>query len=139
MQKDSSRCFKVIEEPNRIKAREIYINSFDTFDERQQEFLIDGELDFSKLKKVQICCYDEFQAEMLRKELKGTKWENIVSCGQGLYERSNKELYFSETSDTISIRTDYKSPYELKVSYSGEQAPSIVNKCDVIRQRGKNK
>lgn len=138
MQKDSSRCFKVIEEPNRIKAREIYINSFDTFDERQQEFLIDGELDFSKLKKVQICCYDEFQAEMLRKELKGTKWENIVSCGQGLYERSNKELYFSETSDTISIRTDYKSPYELKVSYSGEQAPSIVNKCDVIRQRGKN-
>lgn len=54
MQKDSSRCFKVTEEPNRIKAREIYFNSFDTFDERQQEFLVEGEVDFSKLKNVAI-------------------------------------------------------------------------------------
>lgn len=60
MQKDSSRCFKVTEEPNRIKAREIYFNSFDTFDERQQEFLVEGEVDFSKLKNVAICCYDSF-------------------------------------------------------------------------------
>lgn len=70
MQKDSSKYFKVVEDPNRIKAHEIYINSPDTKNERQQEFLIYGELDFSKLKKIQICCYDNYQAELLRKELK---------------------------------------------------------------------
>ena len=138
MQKDSSKCFKVVEDPNRIKAREIYINSYDTFDERQQEFLVDGELDFSKLKDVHICCYDEYQAEMLRKELKGTKWEDIVSCGSGLYERSNKELYFRDNNDTITIETDYRSPYELRVTYSGNQTPTIINKSNVLRQRGNN-
>ena len=138
MQKDSSKCFKVIEEPNRIKAREIYINSFDTFDERQQEFLVEGELDFSKLKDVKICCYDEYQADMLKQELKGTKWADIVSCGTGLYERSNKEIYFRDRNDTISIDTDYRSPFEFRVSYSGGQTPSILNKGNVIRQRGNN-
>ena len=75
---------------------------FDTFDERQQEFLVEGELDFSKLKDVKICCYDEYQADMLKQELKGTKWADIVSCGTGLYERSNKEIYFRDRNDTIS-------------------------------------
>ena len=138
MQKDSSKWFKVVEDPHRIKAREIYINSFDTFDERQQEFLVEGELDFSKLKDVKICCYDEYQAEMLRQELKGTKWADIISCGTGLYERSNKEIYFRDRNDTISIDTDYRLPFEFRVSYSGGQAPSIVNKDNVLRQRGNN-
>jgi hypothetical protein len=138
MQKDSSKCFKVVEDPHRIKAREIYINSFETFDERQQEFLVEGELDFSKLKNVQICCYDDFQVSMLKKELKGTKWENIVTCGNGLYERNNKELYFNENDESIVIGTNYKCPYELKITYNGNQIPNILNKQNVIRQRGNN-
>ena len=137
MQKDSSRCFKVIEEPNRIKAKEIYINSYDTFDERQQEFLVDGEVDFSKLKNVEICCYDSFQAELLREELKGTPWEDIVTEGPSLFERKNKELIFYDSSDSIRISTDYICPFEFKVSYT-EDVPTIVNKNHVIRQRGKN-
>lgn len=137
MQKDSSRCFKVIEEPNRIKAREIYINSSDTFDERQQEFLVDGELDFSKLNNVEICCYDSFQAEMLREELKGSKWEDVVSVGPTLFERKNKELFFSDSSDSIRISTDYVCPFEFKISYTGE-VPTIINKNNVIRQRDNN-
>lgn len=138
MQKDSSRCFKVVEDPNKIKAREIYINSIDTFDERQQEFLVEGELDFSKLKNVQICCYDYYQADMLRNELKGTKWEDFVTCRFDLYERSNKVLYYREDDETISITTDYKSPFELRITYRGIQTPTIVNKGNVIRQRGNN-
>ena len=135
MQKDSSRCFKVTEEPNRIKAREIYVNSFDTFDERQQEFLVEGEVDFSKLKNVAICCYDSFQAEMLREELQGTQWEDVVSEGPALFERKNKELFFNDSADTIRINTDYLNPFEFKVSYT-DSVPTIVNKNDVIRQRG---
>jgi hypothetical protein len=138
MQKGSSQCFKVVEDPDRIKAREIYINSKETFDERQQEFLVDGELDFSKLKDVQICCYDEYQADMLRKELKGTKWEDIITCKYGLYEHTNKEIHFTEMNGIISIDTDYCSPFELRVAYSGNQAPTIINKNNVIRQRGNN-
>ena len=137
MQKDSSRCFKVIEEPNRIKAKEIYINSYDTFDERQQEFLVDGELDFSKLKNVEIRCYDSFQAEMLREELKGTQWEDIVSEGPSLFEHQNKELFFDDSSDSIRISTDYVCPFEFRVSYTGN-VPTIVNKNNVIRQRGQS-
>lgn len=135
MQKDSSHCFKVTEEPNRIKAREIYINSFDTFDERQQEFLVEGEVDFSKLKNVAICCYDSFQAEMLREELQGTQWEDVVSEGPALFEHKNKELFFNDSADTIIINTDYMNPFEFKVSYT-DNVPTIVNKNDVIRQRG---
>lgn len=138
MQKDSSKCFKVTEEPNKIKASEIYINTFDTFDERQQEFLVKGELDFSKLKNVQICCYDEYQADMLRHELKGTKWEDIVKCNKGLYERNNKEIFYREREDSVTIDTDYRSPYELRVSYSGAIPPTINNKKSIIRQRGNN-
>ena len=136
MQKDSSKCFKVVENPNRIKAKEIYINSFDTFDERQQEFLVEGELDFSKLKHVQICCYDSYQMEKLKEELKGTKWEDIVTIGTNLYEYKNKELHFDETQDTIRIRTNYKNPFEFRISYTGSNAPSILNKQNVLRQRG---
>lgn len=135
MQKDSSRYFRVIEEPNRIKAREIYINSYDTFNERQQEFLVDGELDFSRLKNVEIFCYDSFQATMLREELKGTQWEDVVTEGKSLYERTNKELFFNDSSESIRISTDYLDSFEFKVSYTGDD-PTIVNKNNVTRQRG---
>lgn len=138
MQKDSSRCFKVVEEPNRIKAKEIYINSYEYFDERQQEFLIEGELDFSKLKNVQISCFDEYQAEMLRKELEGTKFKDLVSTDSSLYEHCNKELYYKDDKDILSISSNYKSPFELRVSYAGNKTPSIINKNNIIRQRGNN-
>lgn len=136
MQKDSSRSFKIIEDPNRIKAREIYINSNDTFDERQQEFLVEGELDFSKLKKVQIICYDSFQADMLRNELIGTQWEDIITTNENLYEHCNKELKYDETQNSIRISTNgYRSSFEFKVVYHGNNVPSIVNKNMVLRQR----
>lgn len=137
MQKDSSRSFKVIEDPNKIKAKEIYINSRDTFDERQQEFLIDGELDFSHLSKVQICCYDEFQAELLRKEITGTKWEDMITVNKRLYMYDNKELKFADYADKIIITSDYSLPYELRVVYKNK-TPDILNKNMVIRQRDNN-
>lgn len=138
MQKDSSKCFRVVEDPERIKAREIYISGYDTFNERQQEFLVKGELDFSKLKDVQICCCDSYQAEMLKQELEGTKWENIVQVDDTLYEHENKELFYADKPETITITTNYKSPFEFKISYSGSQIPSVINSDHVIRQRGNN-
>lgn len=138
MQKDSSRSFKVIEEPNRIKAREIYINSWDTFDERQQEFLVEGELDFSKLNKIRICCYDDYQAKMLKKELSGSQWEDIISIDRSLYEHCNKELRYEESDESIRISTNnYRHPFEFKVVYASG-VPTIINKNMVLRQRNNN-
>ena len=55
-----------------------------------------------------------------------------------LYEYKNKELHFDETQDTIRIRTNYKNPFEFRISYTGSNAPSILNKQNVLRQRGNN-
>jgi hypothetical protein len=137
MQKDSTRCYKVIEDPCKIKAKEIYINSKDTFDERQQEFLVDGELDFSKLKNVKIVCYDKFQESLLRKELIGSKWVDALGVNSSLYEYSNKELSFRESDESIRITTDYVNAFEFKIAYDGP-VPSIINRDNVLRQRGQN-
>lgn len=136
MQKDSSKYFRVIEDPNNIKAQEIFYNF--NKDERQQEFLVDGEVDFSKLKNVEICCYDSYQAEKLKSEVKGTKWEDVVSVGRDLYGRQNKVLFFREKGESVEIYTDYKCQYEFRVCYTGSEAPIIVNKQNVIRQKGSN-
>jgi hypothetical protein len=138
MQKDASRWYRIIDDPSRIKAREIYIDSYDTFDERQQEFLVDGELDFSKLKDVQICCYDDYQADVLRKEFEGTRWAEVVSVNRRLYEYQNKELYFNDNADSIRIYTNYKNPYEFRVTYFDNNVPDIVNKNMVLRQKDNN-
>jgi len=135
MQKDASMCFKVIENPNRIKAKEIYKNSIDTFDERQQEFLIETELDFSKLKDVQICCYDYYQAEMLKHELGNCKWADIVTVNSDLYIHTNKLLFFDEDKDTISVSTTYRSQFEFRIKYSSGVSPNIINKENVLRER----
>lgn len=118
-----------------IKARGIYINSADTKDERQQEFLIDGELDFSRLSKVQIYCYDEWQASLLRAELEDTKWKNKIKVNRALYVYKNRELSFDITDDTIRISSNYTLPYKLRVSYPND-IPHIVNSYMVSRHKG---
>ena len=137
MQKDASSSYKVIENPNMIKAKGIYINSKETFNERQQEFLIEGELDFSRLTKVQVCCFDDQQASFLRKELAGTRWEDVIRVNNTLYSYENKQLTFIESNDSIRITSNYHLPYELRVEYT-DGVPEIVNKNMVKRQRGTN-
>lgn len=137
MQKDSVSYFKVVEEPNVIKAREIFINSMDTFNERQQEFLVDGELDFSKLKKVRIVCYDNYQARLLKQALRDSPWLDNIVVDSVVFEQKNKELYFNDLNDNIRIHTDYVNDFEFRVSYV-DKIPSINNKNDVIRQRDNN-
>lgn len=134
MQKDSSRFFKVIEDPTQLKAREI----FDKYnkDERQQEFLVDGELDFSKLHKVGIYCSDERQADYLRKGLAGTRWESVIRVDTSLYEMQNKQLHFVNDDDKLTISTDYGEPFEFRISYQDDNIPEIHNAQSILRQRG---
>lgn len=45
------------------------------------------------MSDVQICCYDDYRANVLRNELHGTRWEDVVSVDKRLYEYKNKELF----------------------------------------------
>jgi len=137
MQKDFSRHFKVIDNPSAIKAHEIYGDIYKNFVERQQEFLIEGELDFSKLKNVRICCCDDYQAELLRKEVEVTRWKNIINVDKSLYEYQNKSLDFRETENIIKISTEYADPYEFRVTFS-DGTPIIINRNNVLRQKDNN-
>ena len=138
MQKDCTRWYRVIEDPSQIKASAIFDPpSRNNFAERQQEFLVDGELDFSSLNNVQICCCNEYQAELLRAEVRGSKWEDMIKVKTSLYEFQNKELYFNDSEDRLHISTDYDNPFEFKVVFY-EEMPEIINKNNVLRQIGHN-
>lgn len=138
MQKARAKVYRVTENPDKIKVNEIFIGHH--LDEKQQEFLVEGELDFSKLRNVQICCYNEYQADMLRKELRkeqnGSQWADIISCNPNLYVNRNKQLTFEEERNCLKIYSDYKEPYELKISYTGGFGPTIINRDKIKSQKG---
>lgn len=143
MQKNVAKAYRVTEKPDYIKANEIFARPDWIYkDERQQEFLVEGELDFSKLRNVQICCYNEYQANMLRKELRkeqnGSQWADIIYCNPDLYVQKNKQLTFEEERNCLKIYTDYKEPYELKISYTEGFEPTIINKDKIKGQKGNN-
>lgn len=137
MQKDSSKSFKVIEAPEYIRARAIYNDSWSTKEERQQEFLIDGELDFSKLNKVQICVYDEAQKMLLVEALGSSKWIDFISIRPGLYIDKNHKLEIIESDDVIEISTNYHDSFEYRVSYDSSE-PTILNAQQITQQKGRN-
>lgn len=137
MQKDSSKSFKVIEAPEYIRTRGIYINSWETKNERQQEFLIEGELDFSKLNKVQICVYDEAQKSLLIEALGSSKWVDYIQKNPSLYIGKNRKLEILESDDEIEIQTNYHDLFEYRVSYDSAE-PTILNAQQITQQKGKN-
>lgn len=137
MQKDSSKSFKVIEAPEYIRASAIYIDSWSTQEERQQEFLIDGELDFSKLNKVQICVFDEAQKMLLVKALGSSKWIDSILIRPGLYIDKNNKLEIYETDDEIEIHTNYHDSFEYRISFDSME-PTILNAKQITQQKGKN-
>lgn len=134
MQKDGTSYFKVIDNPNEIDASGVY-DEYNK-DARQQEFLIIDELDFSKLKNVGIFCYDEYQASLLRKELEGTVWEDLVDVASNLYVRKNREIFFQQKEDGIGITSSYASPFTFRLHYEGKAIPVINNKKDITGHKG---
>ena len=136
MQKDSSRLYQVTEDPTHIRARDIYKHRGNK-EEKQQEFLVEGEVDFSKIRSVEIYCYDEYQKEMLCQQLIDSPLLSRIKVGGDyLYGRKNKEVSFDEYNDELEIDTNYSDSYEFRVNYQGDKTPNIVNKEKVIRHKG---
>lgn len=136
MQKSSTRAFKVVDDPHHISADEIY-NRYNK-DARQQEFLVQDEVDLSSLSSLHICCYDNYQRDMLRTLVATSPLKDRIIAKEDLYERINKELHFDDSSDTLEITTDYCNPFEFRVSYETGGSPEILNPDSIIREKGSN-
>ncbi len=106
-------------------------------DAKQQEFLVDGELDFSKLSKIDIFCCDEEQCELLKNAVKGSSLVSRISVNSVLYEFTNKQLQFNDSDEEIEISSNYDDSYEFRISYDDE-VPILINKENVSRQKEKN-
>ena len=135
MQKDSSKYFQVTVDPTRIKAKDIYKRAGNK-EEKQQEFLVEGEVDLSKFSSLRIYCYDEYQKEMLCSQIKGSSLVSRIAVGGSLYQRTNKKLEYDEYNDELEIDTNYVDNFEFRVKYDGTDVPNVVNKEKVIRQKG---
>ncbi len=136
MQKSSTRAFKVVDDPHHISADEIY-NIYNK-DARQQEFLVQDEVDLSSLSSLHIYCYDNYQRDMLRTLVATSPLKDRIIAKMDLYDRINKELHFDDSSDTLEISTDYCNPFEFKISYDAEGCPEILNPDFIIREKGNN-
>lgn len=135
MQKSSTSSFKVIDEPDMIDGYGVY-DDYDK-DAKQQEFLVEGEVDLSKLSSLQIFCCDEEQCNLLKKAVSESPLLHRISVNRKVYEFQNKQLYFDEEGDELIINTDFKDEFVFRVLYT-EKIPVIVNKDDISRQKGKS-
>lgn len=135
MQKDATSYFKIIDNPKMIDGIGVYDNY--NKDAKQQEFLVDGELDFSKLSKIDIFCCDEEQCELLKNAVKGSPLVSRISVNSVLYEFTNKQLQFNDSDEEIEISSNYDDSYEFRISYDDE-VPILINKENVSRQKEKN-
>ena len=136
MQKDSSKYFQVTVDPTRLRAKDIYKRAGNK-EEKQQEFLVEGEVDLSRISSLNIYCFDEYQKEMLCNQIKGSPLISRIAVGGGaLYQRTNKKLEFDEYNDELEIDTNYVDNFEFRIKYDGTDVPTVVNKERVIRQKG---
>ncbi len=134
MQKRSTRAFKVIDDPHHICANEIFLGF--NKDARQQEFLVRDEVDLSSLSSLHICCYDNYQRNMLRELVATSPLKDRIIAREDLFERVNRELHFNDSSDKLEITTDYSNPFEFRISYEGDGSPEICNPGSIIRAKG---
>lgn len=135
MQKSSTSSFKVIDEPDMIDGYGVY-DDYDK-DAKQQEFLVEGELDLSKLSSLQIFCCDDEQCNLLKNAVKGSPLSYRISVNRNVYEFQNKQLYFEEEVDELKINTDFKNEFDFRVDYL-DKTPNIVNKDNISRQKGRS-
>ena len=103
----------------------------------QQEFLVDSEFDFSKLKNYEIICYDEQYAELLRTLLGDDPiCERISSCcDERLFERENRSVDFEENDGYTSISSDFRDEhYYLVRSQNLRNIEFVIDPKDVMTE-----
>ena len=98
---------------------------------RQQEFLVEDEVDLSRLNSLRICCYDEFQRDMLCEAIKDSPLVDRVEVDESLYIRKNRELTVNVDSTHVEITTDSQDEYVYKVIYE-DTIPEVLNPGNIV-------
>ena len=116
--------------------REVHLNEMSkVMRYSQQEFLVMSEFDFSEIKSLQIICYDNSYAELLKQIFADDPIsEKIVAYGdESLFERENRRLNLSSSEDNVRLSTDFEDEYYFNIT--GEEMSEVefdLSACEVI-------
>lgn len=136
MQTNWAKILKISDNPDGLNTSAVYStiqDGIDVYKEySQQEFLVLDELDFSKLNSLEIICYDEEQAEMLKAQLGGDDIiDKITSTSKGIFHRDNRKITISKNDDTFSVYSNYKGDAHFEVCCKDK---SVVLNANVIKE-----
>ena len=143
MQSNAPIVYKVLDTPNNLSVRYLYSTMDDAFKTSissgeynravhlneiekvirysQQEFLIKCEFDFSKLQSLQIICYDEEYADLLRVIFRDDPIrdkivsQNDASIHETIFEKENRQVFFYQQMDDCSLSCDFKDEYYYRI------------------------
>lgn len=152
MQTNWASVAKVSEDPHRLNTEKLYYNMSDAYpyaksnsngDEfkwlmsqyisdclqySQQEFLVMEELDFSTINSLEIICYDEEQANILKTLLGDDPiCDKINANGSEVYHRGNRELHILQTESEITIDSEYEDSAYLSIQGEGINGLEITD------------
>lgn len=135
MQSDWAKIYKVIEDPNQINAKGIEQLEYDK-NALQQEFLVQDEVDLTKLTSLQIICFDENVCRWLRQAVVDNHLAKKITfkhkTPNDLFHGKNYQLIYEETDTHLKLDTPLSEGYHFLINFSG-CPPSIDTSC-VIRQ-----
>lgn len=124
MQKDATRYYKVIENPNKIDGVGIYSTRNDENSRavKQQEFLISQELDIENLESLKIFCFDREQSELLKLAVGNSPLKEKIVFAHGYpYCLQNKRLNIQIDDGYIEISApDFKDKYQFVIEAAGQ-------------------
>lgn len=163
MQASYTSVYKVEDEPSYLKTTYLYKNIGDAYGmafivdddgnywdwdrelyeqikdsikhQSQQEFLVEGEFDFSNIQSLRIHCFDEFSANMLRRYLhEDTIMASKIDVDGSCFLRQNRQLTFKIVGDSedLDISSDYNGQGDAYFRVEGDV--EIVNDDNVKRQ-----
>lgn len=138
MQTNWARVEKISENPNSINTEHLYstVSDFENYKQySQQEFLVEEEFDFSTLQSVEIICYNEEYANLLKSQLGNDSiCEKVTSNGQGIFHRENRELNIYETDTEISISSAYRDNAYLSIQGQGLNDIQVLNPDNIKKE-----
>lgn len=116
--------------------REVHLNEMSkVMRYSQQEFLVMSEFDFSEIKSLQIICYDNSYAKLLKQIFADDPIsEKIVTYSdESLFERKNRRLNLSSSEGNVRLSTDFEDEYYFNIT--GEKMSEVefdLSACEVI-------
>ena len=141
MQKDATKYFKVVENPDEIDGRGIYSSRNDEYTKavKQQEFLIEKELQLYGLETLRIFCFDQEQCELLRTAVGDSPLKDRITYAFGApFCRQNKRLSVDVTNDYVRISApDFRGEYKFVVEAVESIQFNLIEGEDLQRVGGK--